>query len=262
MILKSRKFDFVPLKERKVFAPNSSFRDRPSSGFTLIEVLVAVTIIATIASMVYGSYFATAKSADIYKARMTVSGQSRKILNQMSRQIRCAYIRKVNKEENKDSAETDLGRKNEILESPVIYFSYESEASDGGILNLVTTHKLFCEDEYTAGLFDVAYKFDKNFGTLYLSQRKFTGTSEGYSENRNWRPILRNVESVELSFFDGDRWNNEWDFKQKRELPFAVKIGITCMDENDRQCCYGTIACLDCSELRKPKVVTEETVVK
>jgi type II secretory pathway component PulJ len=61
----------------------------------LVEVLVAAAIIVTIVSMVYGSYFATAKSTEAYKAKMTLSGQTRKVLGQMARQIRCSYVGKT-----------------------------------------------------------------------------------------------------------------------------------------------------------------------
>jgi prepilin-type N-terminal cleavage/methylation domain-containing protein len=258
--MKSCKYDFISLEKGKVLAPFLRFRARPLSGFTLIEVLVAVTIIVTIVSMVYGSYFATAKSADVYKTRMTLSAQMRKVLDRMTRQIRCSYIGKA--DEKKKLTKTDSGRTNIISKNPVIYFSYKSDTPGSGILHLVTTHKLFCEDGYTSGLFDVAYKFDKNIGTLYLSQMRFTGTSEKYFEDRNWRPILTNVESVEFGFFDGHEWCHEWDFEKKRKLPFAVKIGITCIDENYRQCYYGTVANIGCSGNYKPETVSQKSVGK
>ena len=258
--MKSCKYDFLHSKKGKVFAPIFRFRARPLSGFTLIEILVAVTIIVTIVSMVYGSYFATAKSADVYKAMMTLSGQSRKVLSWMTRQVRCSYISKEN--EDKNLAKADSAQVNEIRQNPVIYFNYKSDTYGSEILRFVTTHKLFCQDGHANGLFDVAYKFDKNISTLYVSQRRFTGTPEKYLEDRNWRPILMNVESVELKFFDGQQWSGEWDFKQKRSLPFAVKIGITSIDENNRQAHYGTVAYLDCSESQKPKIITEKSVIK
>jgi hypothetical protein len=237
--------------------------------------MVAVTIIATIVSMVYGSYFATAKSADLYKTRMSMSGRTRKVLCWMARQIRCSYIGKSDKDT--DLAKTDSAETNTVRKSPVIYFNYEPDACGtgfqpvktrpgwpchGGILYLVTTHKLFCEDGYANGLFDVAYKFEKNIRALYLSQRRFAGTHENRIEDRNWRPILTNVESFELGFFDGQQWCGKWDFAQKRKLPLAVKIGITCEDKNYRQCHYGTVAYLDCSGNKGPKALPEKPVSK
>ena len=260
MITKSWKCEFIPLEKRKNFAPTLRFRAGAFSGFTLIEVLVAVTIIVTIVSMVYGSYFATAKSADVYKAMMTISAQVRNVLERMARQIRCSYIGKI--DEKKDVAGAGFKQTNIISKSPVIYFGYKSDTPGGGILHFVTTHKLFCEDGYASGLFDVAYKFDKNIGTLYLSQRRFTGSSEKYSGDRNWRPVLTSVESVELEFFDGQEWCGEWDFEQKRKLPFAVRIGITCNDENYRQCRYGTVADIGCSGNYKLETVSQTPVGK
>ena len=247
---KSCKYDFIMLKSGKVC--NAFLQRKTLRGFTLIEILVAVTIIATIVSMIYGSYFATAKSADAYKVKMALSSQMRKVLNQMTRQIRCSYIGK--QKENKD-----LNGKNKISRNPVVYFNYE-DVPGSGVLRLVTTHRLFCEDGYADGLFDVAYKYDKNIGTLYLSQRRFVGTSENNIEDRNWRPILENVEAVGLSFFDGQRWLPQWDFEQKKKLPFAVKISITCKDENSRQYNYSTIAYLDCSKHQNPKILFEKSV--
>jgi prepilin-type N-terminal cleavage/methylation domain-containing protein len=257
---KSCKYDFMLCETGKLYKPPRRVRCRSLKGFTLIEILVAVTIIVTIVSMVYGSYFATAKSADVYKARMTLSGRTRKVLDQMARQIRCSYIGEAIKDT--DLAEKDSGSISKIRKSPVVYFSYKPDAPGSGTLHLVTTNRLFCEDGYVNGLIDVAYKFDKNFGTLYLSQRRFAGTPENNIEDRNWRPLLVNVKSVELDFFNGLKWLREWDFEQEKKLPVAVKIGIACEDENSRQCHYGTIAYLNCSGNFGPKILFETSVIK
>ncbi len=247
---KSVKYNVTPLEVGAVYEPPLRILRRLRAGFTLIEILVASTIIVTIVSMVYGSYFATAKSADVYQARMVTSGQTRKVLDQMARQIRCSYIG----EAIEDTYLAGTGSStNTIRKGPVIYFSYEPDAPGSGTLRLVTTNKLFCDDEYANGLVDIAYKYDKNLGTLYLSQRSFVGIPQEQLEDRNWRPLLENVESVELDFFDGRQWLPEWDFERKKQLPLAVKIGITSKDENNRQCRYGTIAYVDCSAVRRPQ---------
>ena len=240
MKIKSYKYDFTQLA-----GVSLQLRGGLRAGFTLVEILVAVTIIVMIISMVYGSYFATAKSTDVYKAKMTMSSRTRKVLGQMARQIRCSYVGKT--EEHTDSAETISRGKSEISEGPIIYFNCEQDAPGGEILHLVTTNGLFRRKGQVNGLFDVAYKFDKSSGTLSLSQRRFVGTPERLIEERNWRPLLINVECVELDFFDGQQWLSKWDFEQKKKLPFAVKIGITSRDENYRQCCYVTIAYVGCS---------------
>jgi hypothetical protein len=178
----------------------------------------------------------------------------------MARQIRCSYIGEEIDDTNLVGTNSDST--NTIGKSPVIYFSYDSDAPGSRALHFVTTSRLFCEDGYAKELIDVAYRFDKNIGTFYLSQRRFTGTTESNVKDRNWRPLLTNVVSVELEFFDGQLWLQEWDFEQKRKLPIAVKVGITCEDENSRQCYYSTIAYVDCARNQGQKTLFETSVTK
>ncbi len=251
---------YLILDTRYPMSRVAQFRGGFGTGFTLIEILVAMTIIVMIASMVYGSYFATAKSADACKARMTTSGQTQKVLRQMARQIRCSYAGKVAKDT--ELTGIDSSRTNKIRKSPVVYFSYEPDAPGNGILYMVTTHRLFCQDGYANGLSDVAYKFDKNSGSLSLSQRSFVGTSEEHLEDRSWRELLVNVESLELDFFDGRQWLAEWNFERKKKLPVAVKVGIISKDENSRLYHYGTIAYVGCSSNQGRETLSEMSVGK
>jgi hypothetical protein len=164
--------------------------------------------------------------------------------------------------EDTELAGTDSSRTNKIRKIPVIYFGYESDASGSVILRLVTTHLLFCQDGHANGLFDVAYKFDKDSRALSVSQRRFVGTNQEHLEDRNWRPLLVNVEFVELDFFDGLQWLTEWDFERKKKLPVAVKIGITSKDENYRQCQYSTIAYVGCSTNPDREILSETSIGK
>jgi prepilin-type N-terminal cleavage/methylation domain-containing protein len=166
------------LTESKVIRPGQS-----AAGFTLVEILVAVAIIASIVSMVYGSYFATAKSTEAYKAKMTVSSQTRKVLMQMARQIRCSYISKEKK--HSDSDKTDTQSKIKLNDKTIKYFHCEPDIRGNKTLNLVTTCRLYCQETQKEGLFDAIYKFDKYNGILYLSQKRFAGTSEELKDERN-----------------------------------------------------------------------------
>ncbi len=211
------------------------------TGFTLIEILVAMTIIVSIVSMVYGSYFATSKSAEAYKTRMTLSQDVRDVLQQMARQIRCSYA--VRPKSPASGGKPILPKTKGILESPVNYFKGGWNAPAGEILQLVTTSRLSLAQERTDGLLDVAYNFDPSTGTLFVSQRRFVHIGkDADATNRNWSPLIESVEHIELTFFDGEQWLGEWDFTQKKQLPGAVRISITCEDENRRQCSYSTIA--------------------
>ncbi len=225
------------------------------TGFTLIEMLVAVAMVVTIVSMVYGSYSATSKSAEAYKARMTLCDQARSVLQQMARQIRCCYGGAPT--DSADPTKAALPKTAALLQSPVNYFKGGPNAPNGEILHLVTTSALSGEPDLAGGLFDAAYRFDKSTRTLFVSCTRFVQTPKGLVEERDWSPLIENVDHIELTFFDGRQWIDEWDFTRRKNLPAAVRIDIACRDENRRQCSYGTAAYICCSNSQNNRTASE-----
>lgn len=232
------------------------FRRGLLRGFTLIEVLAAVVIIVTIVSMVYGSFFAISESARSYQARITLFRHGRKVLGQMARQIRCSYVGPIEEITNKDKQMST--KKNGISENIIDYFSGDADDPSREILHLVTTNGTLSFHDETNGLFDIAYKLDKSTGTLFLSQTRFSRRSNNNIEEKNFRPLFEGIKHIELEFFDGQEWLDKWDFKQKRQLPLAVKIGITCEDRNNQQSHYATIAYVNCHKNQSRKTVPEK----
>jgi prepilin-type N-terminal cleavage/methylation domain-containing protein len=217
--------------------------DSRKAGFTLIEVLVAFAIIVAIMAMIYGSFRAISKSTRACETGLSGFQQVCKILDQMAAQIRCAYAATAQVPVGAITA--TLGSKEKLSEDIVSYFEGDPDNLSGDILHFVTTHRMFA-GEQTDGLFDVTYKFDKNTGALSVSQRQFVGTLDNPARASGWRVLAENVESVDLAFFDGQKWLPDWVFKGKRRLPRAVKISITCEDENSRQYYCEAVADVYC----------------
>jgi len=216
-------------------------------GFTLVELLVAVALIAAILCMVYGSYFAASNSAQTCKAMIAASEQGRRALEQMARQIRCSYAGTVDDYTETEPVETGSKQSGMILEDSFSYFNGNSFAPQGEILHLVTTNRLLGEKQPADGLFEVTYKFDKRASLLSLSQREFIGTAKK-TQARKFQPVAENIKSMELTFFDGEKWLRSWNFKDKKQLPCAVRIELGCEDENHRQYHYATVAYISCQK--------------
>ena len=206
--------------------------------------------------MVYGSYFATSKSAQVCRKRIALSQQGREIVGQMARQIRCSYASSVKK--STPPAVKGSLKKEVTLENTISYFNGNSGEMGGEILYLVTTNSIL--EGKTPGLFEVTYKFDKSSGTLFLCQDRFIDAPESVIEKKNWQPLAGNIESIELVFSDGRQWLQTWDFKEKKALPYAVKINITCQDENYQQYRYGTTAYICCRKNQGKKTTSERLV--
>jgi prepilin-type N-terminal cleavage/methylation domain-containing protein len=229
-------------------------------GFTLVEILVAVAIIAAIVSMVYGSYFATSKSAQACRTRIALSQQGRDLLAQMVRQIRCCYVGSV-----KVDNYTDRKVSQQIETRPeniTGYFLGNSGETGGEILHLVTTSSMSDGEAAKDGLFEVIYKFDNNNNTLFLSNERLLGTPQNVAEIRSWHLLAENITGIELAFSDGRQWLQNWDFREKGKLPLAVKIDITCEDENHRQYHDDTIAYIFCRKNQNQTTVSETSEAK
>lgn len=226
-------------------------------GFTLVEILVATALIVFIVSMVYGSYFAVSKSTQACKDRIAAFQQGRRVLEQITRQIRCSYAPTADKHTQPNRLSQ---RKEPIPENIVNYFKSDPDKPNGEILRLVTTSSFWTTQDPSGTLFEVVYKLDKSRGLLSLSQERFVGASKETVEKRNWRPIVQNIECLELAFFDGQQWLKNWDFKNKGLLPRAVKIRITLEDINHKQYHYDTIAYI-CCQKNQGNETTADTLV-
>ena len=228
-------------------------------GFTLIELLVAVALIATVLSMVYGSYAVTTRSARACKSRIALSEQGRETLEQIARHIRCSYAGSDSDRTEDSPARSD--QPETVPETNISYFDGNAHAPNGEILSFVSTSGLREEKEAKDGLFKVVYRFDKRKRELALSLARFVGTAEGTGK-RDWRVIADQVKSVDLEFFDGEKWLDRWDFKDKKALPRAVRIELGGENESLQRYDYSTVAYVSCrdyqSEERTQTLVSVE----
>ena len=220
---------------------------RGKNGFTLVEILLALALIATILLMVYGSYFATSRSTRLCQARIAMCHQGQMTLDQMARQIRCAYAG-IATEEN--LGESGTLQKRIVRQENMNYFNGDRNASNGEILRFVTTNKFTDAKEKSAkSLFEATYRFDKRAGTLLLSQRRFIGATKK-TPKRDWKLIAENIKHLDLEYFDGQKWLRRWDFEDKKKLPSAVRIEMGCRDEDNRRYNYSTVAHISCRNNR------------
>ena len=216
-------------------------------GFSLIELLVAVALIATVLAIAYGSYFAISGSARACSSRIALSKQGRKTLEQIARHVRCSYAGLVL--DHTEDVEVGSYQTETVPADGFSYFNGDTDAPDGEVLHLVTTSGLSGEKGATDGLFEAVYRFDKRTGELALSLERFIGIARE-DQRRDWQVIADEIESIDLAFFDGEQWLGRWDFKDKKELPRAVRIEISGENESLQRYDYSTVAYVSCRDYR------------
>lgn len=214
-------------------------------GFTLVELLVAVALIATVLSITYGSYVVTTRSAQAGKSRIALFREGRQTLEQMARHIRCSYASAAS--DPKDDVQDKSNQSEVSRETEISYFDGDADAPNGEILNFVSTSRLTEDKEAEYGLFQIVYRFNRRTTELAVSSERFVATSEG-TEKRIWRVIADQMRSVDLAFFDGEKWSQRWDFTDKKVLPRAVRIEIGGENESLQRYDYSTVAYVSCRD--------------
>jgi prepilin-type N-terminal cleavage/methylation domain-containing protein len=208
-------------------------------GFTLIEILVAMAMVALVFALVYGANSAITRAVRAYNARRDLVLPAKKVIEQMARQIRCAYAPSASDIPGPTGTSTETNES--ATEKGFAYFSGNCPDKPGTVLRLVTTSGKSAGHYPTDGLFEAAYKFDKAAGVLFYEQRQFAPVGENPEEN--WQPVAGGIDRINLTFFDGKTWQQSWDlYDQKQRLPIAVSIEITLKGEHNFQYRYETVA--------------------
>jgi type II secretion system protein J len=222
----------VGFRSTAVCLPTPGYR-RLITGFTLVEMLVALALVSTIATMVYGSYAAVSRSLDLYGSRMACHERTCLILRLMARQIRCAFV-------PPSPASPTPTPQNSTLSTLPAAFRADARDAGGTILSFVTTAGLATGPDAPTGASRITYRYDPSNGTLSICCEPHQYAADDLPESGPWRPILSGVTRVDLHCYDGRQWQVAWDGERER-LPQAVKIAVTVLDEKNRVHEFETI---------------------
>ncbi len=160
-------------------------RDR---GFTLIEMIVAVAIVGIIAAVVYGSLWGVTRTIEDARKKMELHQAARCILWRMSEEISNAFINERNSFTGSDAESND----------------YDSDS-----ISFISTSKASGPEQQ--GTCRIEYYIVK--GTLFKSVDGTLST------------VIEDADDLDLSYFDGTDWMEDWDHLQGR-LPKMIEVNL------------------------------------
>ena len=205
-------------------------------AFTLVEILVALTIIVAIVSMVHGSYLAASGSAQACTRKTTALQAGHLALHQIAAQIRCAvapdHTRSSILEGQGDSplpADRDVAK---IRARPPLFAG--SNRTHGDILQFVTTKPLPSEPAQDPMRRTSKITFNRETGQLILSQWPYRETTRPEPRECTRLVLAEHVTEITLTYYDGSKWQNRWDSRECRALPRAVGCELTLQDDQDK----------------------------
>jgi general secretion pathway protein J len=193
-------------------------------GFTLIEILIAVFILAIVLSTVYASYTGTFRTIRATETDAEVYGMARTVLERMTRDLEATASWK--------GAFTFTARPYNLGNREFTRLIFRS-----------TAHIAFGEQEEPAGFAVIEYGVEEGTekegytlsrsDSLYRDPGKEDAPTGGFL-------LCDRVETLTYLFFDSagktyETWDNGDNEAQKKKAPAMVEIRLGLVNEKDRE---------------------------
>ncbi|UCG10976.1 MAG: prepilin-type N-terminal cleavage/methylation domain-containing protein [Deltaproteobacteria bacterium] len=176
-------------------------------GFTLLEIVIALAILAIVFTSLYGAYSGTLEATERVENERNVEQAARLALMQIADDLKSLYYQEV--EEDQQSEEN-------LEESPYRFAGADTEVLEGGrpVLEFATAAHL---------------GFDGVFPNLHINRVRYQ--LEIQSDTKNHYRLMR----LELPFVDlgGERQENEIELAdgvEKLEIGYTDANGVTVSD--------------------------------
>lgn len=187
-------------------------------GFTLLELLLAVTIFAVVAIALYSSFYAGVRILRRTEEIMRYHQELRMAMDEISLDLHNALRTEVEKE-----SEITLEGSEED-EEPIYYF-----LGDAKSFNFITLKDSYENNRLTRQICNVKYSFKGGKGGKLLRSVKYQSTGFAKSKDEDEELLPGILEDIEVTYsYEGDDeesppvWLNYWE--QEERIPLGVKI--------------------------------------
>jgi general secretion pathway protein J len=198
-------------------------RARAQAGMTLIEIMVAMTILAMVASLLYSGFAQTSRNKQRVEAQLERSHEIRMGLERVASELSMAYV----------SAHLNP---NEALR-PVISAFIAKEVGSGTRVDFTSfSHRRLYRNAHESDQNELSYfvtddPHDSNQNVL--ARREQRRVDDDPRTGGESQVLIRNVTSFKVSFLDSlsGEWIDTWDTlqgaMQPNRLPTQAKILLT-----------------------------------
>lgn len=193
-----------------------------TSGFTLIEMLVATAVSSIILLMVYSSYSSVIKSINQGKIISQYYENINTVLRRIDTDLQNVYWKDTAKNINfVSSVEGNSSRLNFIT----------VENKPDRIILAVN------ENFPSSDIHEVGYYLKKNIksGQMSLIRRSEVHYDNSPFDGGTEDIILDNVESIKFDFKYRSDWTDSWDTRDKKRLPSGIRTTLILFDPYNKK---------------------------
>jgi type II secretion system protein J len=203
---------------RKIAAQTSPRSFHGFNGFTLLEVLIAVTIMAGIVTVIYTSFSTASRNVAQAEARRDQMDLARTLMSKISNDITNAYY-------------------NPLMPATIFYGKKSTTAQDDqryDSISLTTLTNWRKPGSKESDLWEVGYRFDeqpdKSTRVMVRSEKRELSSDQPPLEGGTDYIITDRIKGFRLRYFNGLTWSDEWDSRTLQMLPKSVEIALEFTD--------------------------------
>jgi general secretion pathway protein J len=181
------------------------------SGFTLIEVLVSLTLLTVVLGAVYSSFFSVQRAVERFDNVSLRYHEARTTLDIIGREVEAAILKNPKQEDVIDRASFEV-KDRDIYGKTVSSMDFTAFSFRG------------------IGMSAVSYFVQENDKVLTLMKNEKPPIikSEGYAV-----ALIEGIESFTVEVLFNNKWVKTWNAADTRKLPEAVKTTIA-FEDNGR----------------------------
>ena len=208
-------------------------RTAKREAFTLLEIIIALSMLVLILGSVYGTYTAATRSLAHSKPRHSLQQQASAFMQRIAAEIRCCYAGYRDMSLQPLTNTIQRVEKKQLRQEDASLFEGREVSSRQSFLQFVTSAVASKREHSLGGLAIVEYIFDSSMNTLSRCKRRYIGGFEVDKDNYDWVVILENVQTITVEYFDGNDWFKEWNSNDMEGLlPKAVRISLVMQSED------------------------------
>jgi general secretion pathway protein J len=174
-------------------------------GFTLLELLIALSITAVLLTALYNTFFSVLKAGDVVEKNLDKYLEAGRFLDRFEQEINAVYYKTTN---------------------PKSIFTGEKRRLTSEVSFTTFTHSILKEGMPTSDLSAVRYFIDeeKEGDVIYKE------IWNPYIGKKFKVEVLKGVKGFDVSFLNGKDWALAWDSSLEKRLPEAIKVSIAIED--------------------------------
>lgn len=181
-----------------------------ANGFTLIEILVAIAIIAILLSTVYGIFTAVSSARQRLETEGETYQLARVIFDRLGRELRGAYYATTNRHTEFAGGLTEDGR-------PFLELSTTASTPQGGELTGIAAVRYELQDDPQSPA-----------GDQHTQELMRTEVPLFEAPDPNAKPyrMARGISQLTFRFYQDGKWQQSWQAQNNGGLPQMVEVTL------------------------------------